>query len=184
MSAIAARIGDEKDSLMRLAKTLLVCLFGVAVACSDRSPTSPEAALSTGTSLPESISAQGTRRRPVPRVVAPRGATDPALQGAWGGDDIRLAITASGASLEFDCAAGTIDAPFLTDASGHFNLPGSTWFTPPVVFENWQPDRRPARYSGVVEGNLMTLTVTRLEDGITTRFTLARNAVPRLLKCV
>jgi hypothetical protein len=169
---------------MRLAKTLLVGLFGLALACSDRSPTSPEAALSTGTSLPESISAQGTQRRPAPRVVVPRGGTEPALQGAWGGDDIRLTITATGASLEFDCAAGSIDAPFLTDASGHFDLPGSIWFTPPVPFENWQPDKSPARYSGVVDGNRMTLTVTRLEDGITTRFTLARNAVPRLLKCV
>jgi hypothetical protein len=59
-----------------------------------------------------------------------------------------------------------------------------TWFTPPVVFENWQPDKRPARYSGIIDGDRMTLTVTRLEDGIAAHFTLVRNAAPRLLRCL
>ena len=167
---------------MRFAKLFSAFLLGLVVACSDRGPTSPQAAPSAGRS--ESIAAEEGHRRPATRALAARGGTPPALQGVWGGNDIGLTVTVSGASVEYDCAAGSIDAPLVPDAAGRFDLPGTTWFTPPVLFIGWQPDKRPARYSGIVLGNTMTLTVTRLEDDQIARFQLIRRAIPRLLRCL
>ncbi|MGH9366274.1 MAG: hypothetical protein ACRD3M_01210, partial [Thermoanaerobaculia bacterium] len=91
----------------------------------------------------------------------------------------------AGAEVEFDCAAGSVDEPFLVDPSGRFDLLGTWWFTPPVVFEGWEPEKRPARYSGLVRGRTMTLTVLRLDDSQPLgSFTLVLDQTPRILRCL
>src|SRR5260370_3991540 len=46
-------------------------------------------------------------------------------QGAWGGPHIRLAVSDSSATIEYDCAHGQIDGPLATDRRGRFHLKGT-----------------------------------------------------------
>lgn len=169
---------------VRLSPRLAGCLLLSLVACSDRSPTEPLPAAAPGGADLEA-STPGRPRRPAARVVAPRPSTLPLEAGAWGGDHVGLTIANGAAAIEFDCAAGSIDGPFLTDAAGRFALIGSWWFTPPVLPEGWQPDKHPARYSGVVENGVMTLTVTLLDGSrFLGSFRLAFDETPRIVRCV
>jgi hypothetical protein len=156
------------------------------LACSDRLPTEPVPAGAQGTVGLKAVTVSVSRpRRPATRAVAPRATATPQLQGRWGGDNIGLNIESNDAAVEFDCAAGSIDGPFITDSSGRFDLLGSWWFTPPVVFEGWQPEKRPARYSGVVKAGTMTMTVILLdEDQFLGSFTLVFNQTPRIVRCL
>ena len=165
---------------LRLAGWLLLSV----VACSDRSPTEPSLAAAPGGVDLETATA-GRPRRPAPRVLTPRASDLLQVHGAWGGDHVGLTITNDAVAIEFDCAGGSIHGPFLTDSAGRFALDGSWWFTPPVLPEGWQPEKHPARYSGVVEDGIMTLTVYRLDDGqFLGIFHLAFNQPPRIVRCV
>lgn len=160
------------------------CLLLSVVACSDRSPTEPLPAAAPGGADLEATTA-GRPRRPAARVVAPRPSTLPLAEGVWGGDHVGLTIGNGAAAIEFDCSAGSIDGPFLTDSAGRFALMGSWWFTPPVLPEGWQPDKRPARYSGVVENGAMKLTVALLDGNRWLgSFRLAIDEPPRIVRCV
>jgi hypothetical protein len=117
--------------------------------------------------------------------VAPRASATQQLSGRWGGDHIGLNVESNDTAVDFDCAAGSIDGPFITDSSGRFALVGSWWFTPPVVSDGWQPEKQPARYSGVVNAGTMTLTVTLLDENqFLGTFTLAFNQTPRIVRCL
>ena len=154
------------------------------LACSDGSPTQPMPASAQEAVSPEAMTRTRLARHVAPRSLAPRASVPSRIEGSWGGDQIGLRIDSNAATVEFGCAAGSIDEPFVTDASGRFSLPGSWWFTPPVVSQGWQPEKRPARYSGVVEGERMTLTVTLLDDNqLLGSFTLALNQTPRIVHC-
>jgi hypothetical protein len=171
------------DQRLRLGPRLLFLLVSASVACSDRTPTTSPLPTQAGVSS-ESAASRGPSKNPATRAIDSRGGALPTLQGVWGGDHIGLTITAYGAAVEYDCAAGSIDQMFAPDASGHFDLIGTWWFTPPVVFENWQPDKRPARYIGVLEGKTITLTVVRLDDGTTLSYRLVQNTVPGIRRCL
>ena len=45
--------------------------------------------------------------------------------GTWAGEHIVLEVTAAGATVEFDCAHGTIDAALILDSAGRFDVAGS-----------------------------------------------------------
>jgi len=122
-------------------------------------------------------------------VLAGCGTTtgpDPVIMtGSWGGDHAVLDVTATSASIEFDCAHGTLQVP-LTLNRGAFDVSGE------YVQEHGGPirsdetvDRQPARYTGSVSGNTMTLlvrlTVTGQDRGT---FTLTRGATGRVFKCL
>ena len=105
--------------------------------------------------------------------------------GTWGGDHIGIIVSDSSATLEYDCAHGTIDEPLITDDNGEFEVTGIH------VMEHGGPIRidevpieYPALYKGKIEENLMTLTVTRSDTGeeIGT-FTLTRGETPNIYKC-
>ncbi len=152
------------------------------LACSDRMPTEPAPAATQG-ALGAEAAVGPKPRRSAPHLVAPRASTVP-LGGRWGGNDVGLTIETHDASLEFGCAGGIIEVPFVTDSSGRFDLLGSWWATPPVIPENWLPAKRPASYSGTVVAGVMTLTVTRLDDGeFLGTFTLELGRPPRLVHC-
>ncbi len=169
--------------LWRSVQTLGFLLLST-LACSDRLPTEPAPTAAQGTMGPDSMFVAGPHR-PATRVVAPRAAAAPQLQGRWGGDNVALVIGSNGTAVEFGCGAGSIDGPFVADSSGRFDLLGTWWFTPPVDLEGWQPEKRPARYSGFVEAGIMTLTVVRLDDGQSLgSFTLAFNQPSRIVHCV
>src|SRR5690349_23937403 len=48
-----------------------------------------------------------------------------AQTGTWGGEHIRLEVTAQGGEVEYDCGHGTIDQKIITDGQGHFDLRGT-----------------------------------------------------------
>jgi hypothetical protein len=106
--------------------------------------------------------------------------------GAWGGRGVGLAIAARGATLEYDCAHGTIDRPIRLDRRGRFQARGTH------ILEHGGPERegealphRPVRYAGRVAGETMSLTVTFADtgEGIGS-FTLSRGREPLLRKCL
>ncbi len=117
---------------------------------------------------------------------SPTGATRAVPSGAWGGTGISLAVNAEGATVEFDCAHGTISGgPPTINADGRFEAAGAfVRERPGPVRVDETPDSRPARYSGTTDGRTMTLTITLTESGqIIGPFELTFGRTPRLFKC-
>lgn len=103
--------------------------------------------------------------------------------GAWGGDHISIEVGSKSASIEYDCAHGTIEGPLEIDASGRFNLRGT--HTPerggPIRADEQQKSQ-PAHYAGSISGNKMTLTL-KLEGADDETFTLEKGKEANLFKC-
>jgi hypothetical protein len=103
--------------------------------------------------------------------------------GTWGGDHVILEVSEKGAEVEFDCARGQITQPITLDKHGDFDIAGT--FTPehggPVGRDEAAAPAR-ARYSGHVDGDTMSLTVTLGEEKAGT-YTLTRGSRPILRKC-
>lgn len=106
--------------------------------------------------------------------------------GMWGGAHLGMDIIENGARLDYDCANGTIDEPIILDQDGKFDVKGL------LVKEHGGPirigeqtDGEPARYTGQVRGDTLTLTVvlTKTNETIGT-FTLTRGKAARLTKCM
>lgn len=106
--------------------------------------------------------------------------------GEWGGKGIRLVTTETGATIEYDCAAGRIETPIRPDPDGDFEARGTHTFErggpsqpgPP-------PPAHVAVYRGWTDGTRLRLTV-RLPDldrEIGT-FELERGRAPALEKCL
>jgi ketosteroid isomerase-like protein len=108
----------------------------------------------------------------------------PLTAGSWGGDHVGMEVTEKGARLDYDCAHGTIDEVIALDERGRFEVRGTH------VREGPGPSRpeggkgEPARYSGTVDGDTMTLTVTlAASEQQVGSFTLIRGRMPRIQKC-
>ena len=105
--------------------------------------------------------------------------------GAWGGDHVRLTIEPAAATIEFDCAHGALPTPIpLQDDA--FDVLGT------LVFEHSGPiqpgeelPEQPARYSGSVHGQKMTLQValTKPAQDVGT-YSLRLGSAARLFKCL
>ena len=80
--------------------------------------------------------------------------------GMWGGDHIRLEVSANSATIEYDCAQGTIAGPFTIDSHGNFCLKGTHMpeHGGPVRRDE-EPNSKPAAYTGWTDGKKMTLKV-------------------------
>jgi len=111
--------------------------------------------------------------------------TGPVKPGDWGGEHIALVVTANGASVEYDCASGTVDQP-LVAAEGRFTAVGThTRGHGGPVRDDEIPDRHPARYDGQVDEETMTLEVTLLDSGEKLgRYTLVHGRSPSVFKCL
>lgn len=103
--------------------------------------------------------------------------------GTWGGEHIMLEVSAKGAEVEFDCAHGQVSQPIVLSQKGDFDVPGtfSLEHGGPVLRDE-PAASNPARYSGHVVGDTMTLTVTQGKQSIGT-FTLTHGQQPALRKC-
>jgi len=100
----------------------------------------------------------------------------------WGGEHVEMQVTDRGASIEFDCAHGTLDAALAPDANGRFTIAGT--FTP----ERSRSDNPPllkARYAGTIKEEAMSLTVTLLVEDAPAPMTyeLMRGRAGVLRKC-
>jgi hypothetical protein len=108
------------------------------------------------------------------------------LLGQWGGEHIGMTVTAAGATLEYDCASGTMNEPLIPDPQGRFETRGT--FVPgkggPVI-EGEEPLRLLAMHQGTTDGEIMTLHVIRLDNGEPVgTFFLVRGAPPRVFYCL
>ena len=156
------------------------------IACSGRAPTTPEAEGSER-SRTSGAAASTQPQRPGTRVIAPRTSTGGRVAlGLWGGDHVNLVLTDTGGALEYDCAHGTIDQPFVVDSSGRFDLAGThTREHGGPINSDEKADKRPARYTGMTDGQTMTLTVTVASKTVPPgTFKLTRGQAGRILKCV
>ena len=103
----------------------------------------------------------------------------------WGGEHLELVVSDTGATLQYDCAHGTMSSPPRLDASGRFVVAGTH------VLEHGGPirvgeveDRRAATYAGQVVGSTMTLTVRVIGVNATLGlFTLRRGDAGRVYRC-
>jgi hypothetical protein len=105
--------------------------------------------------------------------------------GTWGGQHISLDVTSDGARLEFDCANGQINQPVMLDGNNAFDVAGVYVQERggPVRIDE-QPNGQPARYSGRVEGQTLTLTITLTDNKQTIgTYTLGHGQNPRIFKC-
>jgi hypothetical protein len=88
--------------------------------------------------------------------------------------------------VEHDCASGTVDEPLRTDARGRFEARGVHI---PLQGGPTRPDdrpaRHPARYTGTVDGQSMTLSILLTGTGESLGpFSLRRAAIPRIYRCL
>ena len=108
------------------------------------------------------------------------------LTGKWGGEHIGIVVSDSSATLEYDCAHGTIDEPIIPDAEGKFEASGVHVFEHggPIRIDEI-PDEHPALYKGHIVGNKMTLilVITDTDTEIDT-FSLTRGVDPLIYKCL
>ena len=106
-------------------------------------------------------------------------------EGVWGGPHILMEVTQSGATITYDCAVGTIDQRIQLDSDGRFDVRGThTRQNSGPVRSDETPDRHPARYTGRIDGNRMTLvlTLTDTKENVGT-FTLTYGEKPELTRC-
>ena len=79
--------------------------------------------------------------------------------GEWGGTNVELLVTDSGASATFKCGAvGRLVGPLMVDGSGRFTASGT--YEPKLV----QGGPRPAQYAGSLNGTHLTLQVQVAND--------------------
>jgi hypothetical protein len=116
---------------------------------------------------------------------APKEKTEQVATGVWGGEHISMRVTESGAEIEYDCAHGTIAYPLVLDGEGRFDVEGThVRERGGPVRRGDKPDSHPARYTGSVNGQTMTLTVmlTETQETVDT-FKLTEGNVGRVRKC-
>lgn len=108
------------------------------------------------------------------------------LTGKWGGEHIGILVSDSSATLEYDCAHGTIDEPIVPDDDGKFEVSGVHVFEHGGAIRiDETPDEHPALYKGRIIGNEMTLIliITDTDTEIGT-FSLTRGVDPLIYKCL
>jgi hypothetical protein len=108
----------------------------------------------------------------------------PSILGEWGGTQASLTLTLSGGTLSYPCGAGTIDSAWTLEAGGQFSATGEHFFGGgPMPVQGRPP--HPARYTGTVAGNILTLTVTVIDlDQKLGPFHLVRGGPPVPELCV
>src|SRR5713101_5024366 len=161
-------------------------LVFLSLACSQTSPTSPQAPPTKPSGSAQSASTAVLPGRGTARTIAPRRSPPVGALGNWGGNHLLMTITEIGGRLEYDCAHGSIDQPFVVDAAGYFDLLGThVREHGGPVSDKEQPDAHPARYTGWTDGKTMTLTVwlTDSTQAIGT-FTLRLGDLPKIVHCL
>ena len=105
-------------------------------------------------------------------------------RGEWGGAHISMNVGDGSATIEYDCAHGSIEGPLTTDSEGKFKLRGT--FTPerggPIRADE-SASSRPATYSGEISGNTMKLILKIGDSDETETFELEKGKDARLMKC-
>jgi len=105
--------------------------------------------------------------------------------GLWGGDHIAMKVEGDTATVEYDCAHGTLNGPLEIDSNGKFSVSGTyiSEYSGPVRGD--QPlTRSVARYTGWTDGKKMRLMVTLVKPNkVVGTFLLDRGRQGRVNKC-
>ena len=124
-------------------------------------------------------------------LVAIPGQADSLLKsiapGSWGGEYIRMVITAVGATVEYDCAWGAIDEPLLVNKDGNFEALGIHVFERggPIRRGEPPPEQHAVLYRGWTDGRQMRVTVNLLDTGENVgTFSLGLGRLPQIEKCL
>jgi hypothetical protein len=114
------------------------------------------------------------------------GKPDRVAAGRWGGQGIAMEVAEKGATLDYDCAHGTLDEAILLDAEGRFEVKGLHFRERGgPAREGQEPKGQPVRYTGKVEGKTMTLTIKGLDkDEPIGTYTLVHAKPPRIRRCL
>jgi len=103
--------------------------------------------------------------------------------GVWGGQHISMKVGSKSATIEYDCATGSIEGPLVLDSEGRFNLHGThTMQHGGPIRADENPKGHPAAYTGSIKGNTMTLTL-KVADGEDETFTLEKGKPGELFRC-
>ncbi|MEP6819338.1 MAG: hypothetical protein ABJA18_07370 [bacterium] len=105
--------------------------------------------------------------------------------GIWGGEHIALEVTDGGASIDYDCAHGSITERIVPDRDGKFVVNGfHVKEHPGPLRQDEDTTGQPATYTGVSAGANVTLTVrlTGTDETLGT-YTLTRGKTGRVRKC-
>ncbi len=117
-------------------------------------------------------------------AISPRQAENDGAE-TWGGPHISMEMTAQGATLQFDCARGTIQQAIKPDASGEFTVSGT--YTPErggPIQKNNPPRELPATYKGRIQGDSMQLEIVLADkDQQPEPFALTRGKSGRVVRC-
>ena len=105
--------------------------------------------------------------------------------GPWGATHIRIEVGQRSATIDYDCANGTIDGPLTFDSKGRFTWRGTHHREGPgPTRADHEFNSRPAIYTGSIKGDTMTLTVKLTgTNEILNTFTLKRGSAGRVFKC-
>lgn len=104
--------------------------------------------------------------------------------GTWGGQHISIEVAARRTTIEYDCAHATIDQPIVLDRRGRFNVTGRQFPEHGGPVRQEDEDGHPARFSGQVKGNTLTLKVENIASKeLIGSFTVLYGAQARLFKC-
>lgn len=106
--------------------------------------------------------------------------------GVWGGQHMGLWLENGLGRIEYDCASGTIDEPLRLDKRDRFNVKGKHHKQRGGPIRNDEPSKdQPARYTGSLVGQTLTITVTLTNTRETIgTFRLTHNQEPRIVKCL
>jgi hypothetical protein len=120
-----------------------------------------------------------------PGSGTPVPGTAPLTEGRWGGTGLQMDVRSDGAHIEFDCARAEIKQPLMTRPDGSFEWVGTyvQEHGGPVLIDDSQG--RPARFTGTVSNNVMTLTITYTDDNTKVgTWTLQQGNEGRIMKCL
>lgn len=122
---------------------------------------------------------------PSPSPVNPSPNPRALATGLWGGQNISLGVTDGGAEINYPCAHGSITENIVPDREGKFVVRGVHVTERPGPVREGEDNGKPATYSGSIEGDTMTLTVTLsgTQETVGT-FTLTRGKAGRVRKCL
>jgi hypothetical protein len=104
--------------------------------------------------------------------------------GAWGGQDAAVSVSASGTDIDFDCGQGHIGGAIAVDEAGRFDVTGLYTFLggpaidPPAA-------SHAAQYRGSMDGSTLTFTVTVPDPAFSAGpFTVTLGKPAHVLRCL
>ena len=110
----------------------------------------------------------------------------PLAEGLWGGEHVRMEVTAAETKIEFDCGHATISSKILIDPRGRFVAKGTHFEERGgPTRQGEEAHRYPVEFRGTVKGKNLKLTVMRTDTSeLLGTFSLTHGEEPKLVKCL